>query len=69
MEIGDWIKIECEKTGLIAEIEFKTKGYFSGTFHAIEGLIKRANEPQERNPLYRIFGKWTDKLYLQRPNV
>jgi oxysterol-binding protein-related protein 8 len=61
-ELGDHSYIRCEKTGLVADVEFKTKGFISGTYNAITGKIKR-DSTQE--PLYEISGKWTEEMYIK----
>ncbi|RJE16992.1 Oxysterol binding protein, partial [Aspergillus sclerotialis] len=42
-ELGDHSYVRCPENHLIADIEFKTKGYFSGTYNAIGGTIKNDN--------------------------
>ena len=42
MELGDHMYVKCRKTGLEADIDFKTKGFISGTYDAIEGVIKNS---------------------------
>jgi len=61
MEVGDLSTIRCEKNDLQAEIEFKTKGYFSGTYNGLSGKIKRISTGET---IYTISGKWTDKLFI-----
>ncbi|KAF0479093.1 Oxysterol-binding protein [Gigaspora margarita] len=39
MELGDKTTIICEKTGLMYEMQFQTKGYFSGAYNSIYGKI------------------------------
>lgn len=39
-ELGDHSFVKCPELGLSADIEFKTKGYFGGTYNAISGIIK-----------------------------
>lgn len=68
MEIGDSMTIKCEATGLEAVLEFKTKGYFTGTMNTVEGFIRPIGTSDERY-LYRITGKWTDKIYIQASSV
>ncbi|KAJ3037275.1 hypothetical protein HDV00_001840 [Rhizophlyctis rosea] len=63
MELGDAVTIRCPKNDLIAEIDFKTKGYFSGSYNSIAGKIKSESSGQE---LYQLSGKWTDAMYIQR---
>jgi oxysterol-binding protein-related protein 8 len=60
-ELGDHSMIRCEKTGLVADIEFKTKGFISGTYNAISGKIRRDSPNGEA--LYEISGKWTEEMW------
>src|ERR1700738_4411361 len=63
LELGDHSFVRCEKTGLVADIEFKTKGFISGTYNAITGKIKRDTPTGE--PLYEISGKWTEEMWIK----
>ncbi|CAO2649835.1 Nn.00g011270.m01.CDS01 [Neocucurbitaria sp. VM-36] len=60
-ELGDHAYVRCPESGLIADIEFKTKGYFSGTYDAIGGFIK---DSQGKN-LYEFSGLWNEKMYIK----
>jgi hypothetical protein len=62
LELGDHASVRCDKNDLVCEIEFKTKGFFTGTYNAVHGVIKRISTGEE---LYEITGKWSDKLYLK----
>jgi hypothetical protein len=62
-ELGDHSFIRCEHTGLVCDIEFKTKGFISGTYNAISGKIKRDTPTGEA--LYEIFGKWTEEMWIK----
>lgn len=62
-ELGDHSYIRCEKTELVADIEFKTKGFISGTYNALIGKIKRDNGSGE--VLYEISGKWTEEMWIK----
>jgi oxysterol-binding protein-related protein 8 len=62
-ELGDHSMIRCEKTGLVADIEFKTKGFISGTYNAITGKIRRDIPGGEA--LYEISGKWTEEMWVK----
>ncbi|KAJ3268671.1 hypothetical protein HK104_005307 [Borealophlyctis nickersoniae] len=62
-ELGDSATVKCPKNDLIAEIEFQTKGYFSGTYNGIKGKIKQGSSGEV---LYTLSGKWTDVMYLHR---
>ncbi|CUM68286.1 uncharacterized protein PRCAT00006008001 [Priceomyces carsonii] len=61
-ELGDHMLIECPKTGYEADIEFKTKGFISGTYDAIEGTIKNTKTSES---LYTITGKWNEIMYIK----
>ncbi|OAL57353.1 hypothetical protein IQ07DRAFT_33712 [Pyrenochaeta sp. DS3sAY3a] len=60
-ELGDHAYVRCPETGLMADIEFKTKGYFSGTYDAIGGFIKDSHGKS----LYEFSGLWNDKMYIK----
>jgi oxysterol-binding protein-related protein 8 len=63
LELGDHSYIRCEKSGLIADIEFKTKGFISGTYNAIIGKIKR--DVPNGEVLYEISGKWNEEMWIK----
>lgn len=65
MEIGGTVIIRCPKTDLSASIEFVTKGYFSGTYHAVKATIFRGKEKKGATELYLIEGSWTDSLTIK----
>jgi Oxysterol-binding protein len=60
-ELGDHSYVRCPDLGLVADIEFKTKGYFGGTYNAIGGFIKDAND----NNLYELSGHWNSEMYIK----
>ncbi|KXS10853.1 Oxysterol-binding protein [Gonapodya prolifera JEL478] len=60
MEMGDKVTVRCAKTDLVAEIDFL--GFFTGTYNAIKGVIKRESTGEE---LFHLTGKWSDVLYIQ----
>jgi hypothetical protein len=64
-ELGDHSYVRCPELGLSADIEFKTKGYFGGTYNAIGGTIK--NEAGEI--LYEIGGMWTGEVTIKEMAV
>jgi oxysterol-binding protein-related protein 8 len=63
-ELGDHSYIRCEKSGLVADLEFKTKGFISGTYNALTGKIKRENS-NGCEVLYEISGKWTEEMWIK----
>jgi hypothetical protein len=61
IEMGDHLIIKCPTTGFSIDIEFKTKGFISGTYDAIEGTVKdRANKS-----LFEITGKWNGVMNIK----
>ncbi|KAL9633718.1 MAG: hypothetical protein Q9164_004538 [Protoblastenia rupestris] len=58
-ELGDHSFVRCPENGLSADIEFKTKGYFSGTYNAIGGIIKNDNTGET---LYELSGMWSGEM-------
>lgn len=62
MELGDHMYVKCAKSGYEADIDFKTKGYISGTYDAIEGFIKDTNSGEK---LYTISGKWNGVMEIK----
>ncbi|KAF3985583.1 hypothetical protein FT663_05238 [Candidozyma haemuli var. vulneris] len=62
MELGDHMVIRCEKLGLEADIEFKTKGFISGDYDVIEGTVK---DLKSSKTLYTITGKWNGSMEIQ----
>ena len=61
-ELGDHSFVRCPESGLVADLEFKTKGYFSGTYNAIAGFIK--DTKTDKN-LYELSGLWNEEMYIK----
>ncbi|KAI5967959.1 OSH6 [Candida margitis] len=61
-ELGDHMIVKCEALGLEADIEFKTKGFISGTYDAIEGFIREIDTSKE---LFQLTGKWNDIIDIK----
>lgn len=61
-EMGDHMYIKCPGNDLTADIEFKTKGFISGTYNAIGGEIK---EISTGKVLYEITGKWNELMEIK----
>lgn len=57
LELGDHAKVQCEGTELNADIEFKTKGYFTGSYNAIGGKVN-----QKGKHIGDINGKWNAEM-------
>jgi oxysterol-binding protein-related protein 8 len=60
-ELGDHAYVRCPETGMVADIEFKTKGYFSGGYNAIGGHIK---DKSGKN-LFELSGSWNEDMYIK----
>ena len=58
-ELGDHSSVRCPELGLAADIEFKTKGYFGGTYNAIGGSIKNERTGET---LYELSGMWSGEM-------
>ncbi|KAG0226295.1 hypothetical protein BGW41_004226 [Actinomortierella wolfii] len=63
LELGDEATVKCPKLDLICTVEFKTKGFFTGTYNAIAGKIKRESTGEV---LYDISGKWSDEIHFTK---
>ncbi|GJN92580.1 hypothetical protein Rhopal_005610-T1 [Rhodotorula paludigena] len=61
LELGDTSTVRNEKTGVHCDVEFKTKGFFSGAYNAIAGKIK-----SPKGEVGEISGYWSDAMELQR---
>lgn len=61
-ELGDHSFIKCPENGLMADIEFKTKGYFGGTYNAIGGNIKNEKTGET---LFELSGMWSGEMVLK----
>ncbi|SAM09300.1 hypothetical protein [Absidia glauca] len=62
MELGDQCTVKCVTSDLIAELDFKTKGFFSGQYHGVVGKIKKGSTGEV---LYDISGTWTNELFIK----
>ncbi|KHN96263.1 Oxysterol-binding protein [Metarhizium album ARSEF 1941] len=61
-ELGDHSFVRCPELGLTADIEFKTKGWVSGTYNAIGGVIKRESTGEV---LYELSGLWSHEMFIK----
>jgi hypothetical protein len=57
LELGDQSKIHNEANDLAADVEFKTKGYFTGTYNAIAGKVTRHGKT-----IGELSGKWNEVM-------
>ena len=65
-ELGDHSFVRCPELGLVADIEFKTKGWVGGTYNAIGGSIRNENTG---DILYELSGLWSDEMYIKNLKV
>jgi hypothetical protein len=63
MELGGKQTIKCEKTGLICEVEFKTKPMFGGDVNKVKGCIRSIKD--ERQVFYTFEGKWDSVINMK----
>lgn len=61
-ELGDHSFVRCPENHLVADLEFKTKGYFTGGYNIIAGTIK--NE-QTQEILYELSGMWSGEMFIK----
>lgn len=59
-ELGDHLLIKVSSSHLKADIEFKTKGFISGTYNAIQGIVE-----DNGSKLYEITGKWNEVMTIK----
>lgn len=65
-ELGDHSYVRCPETGLIADVEFKTKGYFGGTYNAIGGVVRNEKTGET---LYELSGMWSGEMIAKNVTV
>ena len=65
-ELGDHSFVRCPENNLVADIEFKTKGYFGGTYNASGGSIR--NEKTDK-VLFEISGMWHGEMTVKNLTV
>ncbi|GAA5840418.1 hypothetical protein JCM9279_007320 [Rhodotorula babjevae] len=61
LELGDSSIVRNETLGLSCEVEFKTKGFFSGSYNAIAGKIKGP-----KGDVGEISGHWNELMEVHR---
>ncbi|KAF9014924.1 hypothetical protein BDQ17DRAFT_1385771 [Cyathus striatus] len=60
LELGDTCIAKNEKNGLFCDLEFKTKGFFSGTYNAISGRIRKNS-----TEVGEVSGRWSHVMDLK----
>ncbi|GAA6031609.1 hypothetical protein JCM8097_006547 [Rhodosporidiobolus ruineniae] len=61
LELGDTSTVKNETTGMHCDVEFKTKGFFSGTYNSIAGKVKGP-----KGDIGEVAGYWSDTMELTR---
>ncbi|KAK1985347.1 oxysterol-binding protein [Colletotrichum cereale] len=61
-ELGDHSFVRCPELDLVADIEFKTKGWVSGTYNALGGFIKHESTGEV---LYELSGLWSEEMFVK----
>ncbi|KIX07869.1 uncharacterized protein Z518_02523 [Rhinocladiella mackenziei CBS 650.93] len=61
-ELGDHSYVRCPENHLMADLEFKTKGWVGGTYNAIGGTIKN---DQTGDVLYELSGLWSGEMFIK----
>lgn len=65
-ELGDHSFVRCPENNLTADVEFKTKGYFGGTWNSIGGVIKNDKTGEV---LYELSGVWSGEMVAKNVAV
>jgi len=61
-ELGDHAYVRCPELGLEAEIDFKVKGWMTGTYNAIGGHIK---DTKSGKNLFEFSGYWDKEMFIK----
>lgn len=64
LELGDESKMQNETNQVFCDVEFKTKGFFSGDYNAIGGRVR-----DRSGVVGEISGKWNEVMELKRSKV
>ncbi|KAF9457467.1 hypothetical protein BDZ94DRAFT_1273071 [Collybia nuda] len=54
LELGDTCMAKNEKHGMFCDLDFKTKGFFSGTYNALTGRVRRNS-----TDIGEVSGRWS----------
>ncbi|KIJ32061.1 hypothetical protein M422DRAFT_35992 [Sphaerobolus stellatus SS14] len=57
LELGDSCVIKNERTGMSCDIEFKTKGFFTGTYNHVSGKVKKNG-----SEVGEVGGRWSHRM-------
>ena len=64
LELGDTCTVRNDAQDFQADLEFKTKGFFSGTYNSIAGRIKHGS-----TELGDVTGKWSALMEFKPTKV
>ncbi|KAI9024897.1 hypothetical protein CLU79DRAFT_745312 [Phycomyces nitens] len=62
LELGDNCVLRCRTSDLTCELDFKTKGFFSGQYNVLVGKIKKESTGEV---LYEISGQWSNEIFIK----
>lgn len=62
LELGDSCVVRCRTSDLICELDFKTKGFFSGQYNSVSGKVKKESTGEV---LYEISGQWSNEIFIK----
>lgn len=65
-ELGDHSFVRCPEMGLVADLEFKTKGWVGGTYNAIGGSIRNEKTGEV---LHEFSGLWSEEMFIKDMKV
>lgn len=64
LELGDMCTATNKAHGLQCDLEFKTKGFFSGTYNAIAGRVHKGS-----TDIGEVTGKWSQLMEFKSAKV
>ncbi|KAG0749481.1 hypothetical protein G6F57_004393 [Rhizopus arrhizus] len=62
LELGDSCMVRCKSSDLVCELDFKTRGFFSGQYNSVCGRVKKESTAEI---LYEISGQWSNEIYIK----
>ncbi|WFD02958.1 hypothetical protein MOBT1_001647 [Malassezia obtusa] len=57
LELGDTSEVQNKNNDLTCDVDFKVKGYFTGTYNAIAGKVQHGGKT-----IGELSGKWSEKM-------
>lgn len=63
LELGDASSVRCVTSDLVCELDFQTKGFFSGQPNSVVGKIKKESTQEI---LYEICGQWSGEIFIKK---